>query len=240
MYSFPNPEKINYEQFFLFDKEIIKDMRWASLPKVAKGIYPVIACHANKNGKAFPGETTIAILSGYREMKVREGTKKLEEFRMLDVSKKKTKKGYYRKEYKINLPKEEDQTKIFLFHKTIFEGGNWRELKHSAQALYPVMRCFSNFNADLYSEIENMDGVNKDDDFREMFRYREWDFCSETLNKMAKFSGITRRTIKEAINSLQENFLIEPIERGWKVFINPKKFWKSEFMNKKISSKYGR
>jgi hypothetical protein len=78
MYKFK--DEINYTNFFKFDKELVRSGKWANLRKASKSVYPVILVHCNARGTAFPGQETIAILSGRTEKTVREGIKGLEGF----------------------------------------------------------------------------------------------------------------------------------------------------------------
>ncbi len=71
MYQFR--DEINYINFFRFNKALVTQKLWANLPKASKSVYPVILVHCNAKGMAFPGQKTIAILSGRTEKTVREG-----------------------------------------------------------------------------------------------------------------------------------------------------------------------
>ena len=123
MYQFK--EGINRTVFFWWDKKLIKNKNWAILPKSSKAVFPVIACHCNENGKAFPGERTIAILSGRTDKIVREGIRELENFPGFEVDQYVTKRGRKAKKFDIKFPKRIEKGQAFPFHKFIIEGGNW-------------------------------------------------------------------------------------------------------------------
>ena len=141
----------------------------------SKAILPVIGCHCDSNGHAFPGERRIAILSGLSDKTVRKGIRGLEAlpgFRFPIVhylSRLKKSKKFY-----IELPLVE-KGRYFPFHKFILESGLWRELSTVAKAVYPVVRAHSWFDIDLYLDSE------KDDEHglehtKEIFETREYEF----------------------------------------------------------------
>ncbi len=240
MYQFK--EELNYRVFFWFDKLLIKNMNWALLPKASKAIFPVIGCHCNKHGIAFPGERTIAILSGRTDKKVREGIRGLEDFPGFRVSDYITSRGRRAKEYFIKIPSTDENGRKFPFHKLVLECGNWRELKPTAQALYPVMRCFGFFDIHWYVDVDDIDSeVN---DFEEVYRNRKYDYCTADPDVLAQFAGISKKSIKSALDDLARNFLIEPSGRYYddtplfKVYLQPFRIYTREFLNKKIIKSY--
>ena len=50
--------------FFRIPNNFLHSQEWRALPVAAKAIYPVIGCHCDKLGKAFPSQLTIAKLAG--------------------------------------------------------------------------------------------------------------------------------------------------------------------------------
>ena len=122
MYQFR--EKINYQQFFRFDKKLVENMNWALLPKSSKAVFPVIACHCNDKGESFPSERTIAIMSGRTDKTVRDGIKGLETFPGFKFTFYVTSRGRRAKRFYINQPSTDIKGRIFPFHKCIIEGGN--------------------------------------------------------------------------------------------------------------------
>jgi hypothetical protein len=147
MYQFK--EEINSRQFFWWHKKLIKNMNWALLPKSSKAVFPVIACHANEKGEAFPSEQTIAILGGVSDKIAREGIRGLEEFPGFKLNYYISKRGKRAKKYSLKLLSNDDRGSAFPFFKFILEAGIWREMIPSAKALYPVMRFFGFFDIHL-------------------------------------------------------------------------------------------
>jgi len=94
-----------------------------------------------------------------------------------------TKLGRKSKRFTIKFPPKEKKDRYFFFHKCIFEGGNWLNLKSVSRALYPVMRYFARFDKDLYLELEES-AVESFDPmaFEEFYRKRQWDVCKADVN----------------------------------------------------------
>jgi hypothetical protein len=224
MYQFK--EDFNGDQHFWFDKKLIENMNWAMLPKSSKAIFPVIACHCNSKGVSFPGERTIAIMAGRTDKVVREGIQGLVGFPGFKMARYTTKQGRRAKRFHLKIPPIQ-KGRSFPFHKQIIEGGNWSQLKPSAAALYPVMRYYGYY--DEPDEDVAFDG--------DPFADRKHDFCEAETSLMAKYAGITRNSIHQALDNLQDHFLIEPVDRGngreWKVFLRPPKYYKRDYLNEK-------
>ena len=119
MYQFKEP--CNLTQFFWWDKKVIENMNWALLPKSSKAIFPVIACHANIKGEAFPSEQTIAILAGLSDKIVREGITGLEAFPNFKCVYYLSRRGKRAKKFFINIPSSNNGNDIFPFYKFILE-----------------------------------------------------------------------------------------------------------------------
>ena len=125
MYHFK--EKWDRKGHFWFDKKLIENKNWAALPQASKTVFPVIACHRNEKGAAFPGEQIIAILSGRSDKVVRQGIKGLEGFPGIEIHNYVTKRGKRSKKYNISKPSKE-LGRAFPFYKEVFECGNWLHL----------------------------------------------------------------------------------------------------------------
>ena len=187
---------MNQTNFFKWDKGLIINKKWALLPKAAKSIFPAIAVHCNAKGKCYPTQKTIADLSGRTEKTVWAGIKGLaeNEFSELKVSKVKMQGMQWPgNHYYLKFP----STNYFPFYKSLIDDGKWRQLKPSAQALYPVMRCLG-------------DDLSFDE---------EYDYCRERKKVLADYAGISRTSIQAALRSLESANLIKPIDGGfaWKV-----------------------
>jgi len=193
----------NNKLFFRWDKDLIKNRQWASLPLASKSVFPVIAVHQNAKGECWPTQQTIADLAGYSEKTVREGLKGLQEkgFSGIELIKyKKTGMLWAGTYYKIN-PLPLGKKGYFPFHKDLVSSKKWSQLKSTAKALYPVMRCFG------YNE-----GFGRN--------YKPHDYCDSDKKYLAEFTGIDRRSIATALESLESSDLIEPVagRAAWNVF----------------------
>lgn len=226
-----------YNSFFWFEKDIIRNLNWAALPKASKAIYPVIRSHCNKNGDAWPGEETISTLCGRTEKIVRSGIQGLEKFPGIRTETYLTRRGHRSKRFSCKIP-DYEKGKLFPFHKDIILGANWSLLKPTAQALYPVMRYFG-FN-DFYEywgateDIEekgfDLDGSGFSWD---NFKDREFDFCEAEPRVLCEYAHIASRSYREAITDLEKHFMIKKIEAGkFMVYLHPPKMYKRDWLNK--------
>ncbi|MFH2061064.1 MAG: helix-turn-helix domain-containing protein [Pseudomonadota bacterium] len=246
MYTFK--EDINYKVHFWFDKQGVRNKKWARLPKASKAIYSVIMCHRNKHGIAIPSQETIAILSGTTEKTVRVGIDGLLTFPGFRVESYVTSRGHRAKKYITELPPRE-KGRAFPFFKSVITGGNWSRLKPSAQALYPVLRTFSFFDGEEYAVRIDDDReyyYNVDDMIGDgVFWEREFDFVDADDDILAEYAGIGINSLNSAISDLEEHFLIEKTEpiagsrKTFKVFRTPPMRYTPEGMNRKIAKRNG-
>lgn len=245
MYHFTG--EVDWKRFFRFDKKWIENMNWARISPAAKAVFPVIACHCDERGKSFPGEETIAALSGLTAKGVRKGIHDLEGFPGFAWEHYLTQRGKRGKRFQITFPPKDEKGRAFYFRRVIIDGGIWHKKndgKHvsglipAAQALYPVMRHFSRY---YDGEDESLDDI---DEFSERYANRCWELCSAEVGQLANHAGIHRHTVTDAIKNLQDNFLLEPYKtddggKAWKVFIVPGKCWKAGYLNQKLRSEAG-
>jgi len=232
MYQFT--QITNPRQFFLFDRNIIKEKRWNMWSQSAKAVYPVIASFADETGECFPSELTIAILSGRSEKVARDGIASLAEQDAIKIKPYISSRGHRMHKYHLAVAKPPyDKGRWFPFLKCVMTGGNWRMLTPTAQALYPVMRRFAGFS---YSDYEGAPEC-EDSDFMEAYQNRDYDLCSADPALMCELAGITRKSYPDAMNQLRQRFLIECASNDddgrqqWKVFLSPPKIYKPEYLN---------
>ena len=233
-------DKIDDVGFFRFDKKWVKNKHWALLPMASKAVLPVIGCHCDANGHAFPGERRTAILSGLSDKTVRkgiQGLKSLPGFRFESYVSSRLKKS---KKFFLELPPPLGKGRFFPFHKFILESGLWRELSTVAKAVYPVLRTFGWFDYDEYCDSKE---DNDYPDVKIVFENREYDFFDGDLTYIADYAGIHRNSLKAALSNLKAEQLIEEytdIEGGFKLFLRSKNriFYKRRFLNDKILNSY--
>jgi hypothetical protein len=146
--------------------------------------------------------------------------------------------GKRSKRFHIEIPPDE-KGRAYPFHRSIIDEGNWRELKPTAMALYPVMRNLGKFDLEKYLWEEEIEEDGLYDQFDEIYKSREYDFCESSIAELSGLAGVSRRSIKCALISLEECFLIETFEQGiWKVFLQPRSYFNRRFLNKKIMRAY--
>ena len=241
-------DEINYINFFRFDKILIKQGLWANLPPASKSVYPVIVVHCNAKGTAFPGQRTIAILSGRTEKTVREGIKGLEGFPGFKAYKVLKGRGHWSYDYKISVTPDE-KGRSFALYKCLFESGYWSQLSPCAHSLYIVMRTFAFFDGESYCVLEDLDGY-KGYDVNELidngvYQEREYDFVDAERDILAEYAGISSaRGFTDALNSLEGNHLIEPTDSiagrdTWKIFLIPQSIINRDLLNEWVKKRYG-
>ena len=244
MYQFS--ADINYRAAFWWDKKLIDDLNWATLPAAAKAIWPVIASFANEHGASFPSERTIAILCGRRDKCVRGGIIALDGFPPLTIEPYTTKYGRRSKRFRVKFPPRQ-KGRSFPFHQSILESGFWQELKPTAQALYPAMRSLARTDfQDILAEDDDVDAEDPSDAFaRRLYdRYEEPNY---TL--LARRAGIEYRSVWAALADLEQNHLIREAEdgdRAWLVHLHPLSgdpdapyiFLKRDYLNVKVEKRY--
>lgn len=245
MYKFR--DEINYINFFKFDRELVRSGKWANLPKASKSVYPVILAHCNARGTAFPGQETIAILSGRTEKTVREGIKGLQEFPGFKAYKILTGRGHLSYRYKIDITPD-GKGRSFSLYKCLFESGYWSELSPCAHSLYIVMRTFAFFDGYLFCELENLDeyeGYEVSELIENgIYQEREYDFVNADMDLLADYAGISSdRGFTDALNSLEENHLIEPTDsidgfNTWKIYRIPQFYIRRAWLNESVKKRY--
>jgi hypothetical protein len=232
---YPSKKFVNGINFFWWDKELIRNKDWAKLSKASKAVFPVIACHCNKKGIAFPGEETISKFCGRTEKTVREGITGLENFPNFKWNYYITKRGQRSKRFNVILPGAKEKGRSFIFYRWMIDSWMWQQLKPVAQALYPVMRTFAYFDRDEYHEIDDIE--IEDDEFDEFYKNREFDYCTADTDILAEYAGISLNSLPVALENLEENLFIEKIEGydAWKVYLKSKNhlLYKQNCLNNK-------
>lgn len=211
-------------------------MNWAMLTLRAKAILPVIFGFNNGHGQSWPSEGTIAALSGLSRKTVRQGINDLVSFPGLSYSWKMTQRGRQSKRFTFEIPGRGDN-EIFFFHKIILSGGNWRMLKPVGKAVYPVLRTFSGW--DKNEADEELELSNDDEEIRQAYGERQFDYSELRPGLIAKYSGIERSRVYDALKDLTERSLIARCYKKLKVFIIPPKYYKRDFLNEQLIKSFG-
>jgi len=226
-------ENVNQKGFFGFERSIIQSYRWAQLPPASKSIFPAIFIHANSAGSCNPSRKRIAALAGVTEKTVTAGIEGLKSLPQFTVAKKTiNSRGVRGNVFNLSLPNIKIRGRAFPFHRSIVLGGNWANLTPSAKSLYPVLRhlAFYDFNTGQ-TEWDNSD-----------FGERLYDSCEADYSVMAEYAGISIWTVRDALDSLRENFLLErpgEDEIGWRVYLRPTRFFDADDLNRNASRRLG-
>lgn len=235
--KFPFPKEINNINYFRFDKEIIKNLAWAQLPKASKSIFPVIAIHSNAQGLSWPSQETIGALSGCTPKTVREGVEGLEES-LLEFKKmgKVTARGQLSYKYQICIPTIEPGIS-FNFYRAFIDGGNWRLLSSVSKAAYPVIRSFSYFDPSIYCDLcyDLEDHKHTGLDYNTFiidgyYKEREFDLSIADNSIVAEYAGISTKSLEKVFNELVEMGFIEWEGPYWKVFRLPPFSYKRDYL----------
>lgn len=233
MYLFS--EKINWDNWYFFSKDIVLNYHWANLPPSTRAILPVIMMFRNKNtGEAFPSHQTIGALAGLSEKSVSKGIKSIESLDDFDVKTHRTSKG--NKAFKYVIPKYEGDGLIKINH-SLFASGYWRELTPTAKSVYIVLRVLAEYDEWSFE-------LSEEDDFTEFYKTRKWDLVRfQSRKQIADLAGITTQSLTAAIKSLKEHDLIcdHPEEEYEQViYLAPKdrSFYKRSYLNKKLKESF--
>ncbi|MBN1930404.1 MAG: hypothetical protein JW786_02185 [Desulfobacterales bacterium] len=81
------------------------------------------------------------------------------------------------------------------------------------------------------------------EDSLDLYMGREWDLACPDTDVMCEYAGIHQGSLNGALGSLEEHFLIEKTDSfegqdTWKVFTAPPSYYKRDFMNKKVATRY--
>jgi DNA-binding transcriptional regulator YhcF (GntR family) len=235
MYKFTDELNGN---FFRFDKNLVLKKRWAKLPKASKAIFPIIGVHCNAQGWAFPSERTIAVLAGVCENTVREGIKGLKRYRFFAVDTHVTSRGHRANKYFIKPPPKNKGASAF-FYKAVVIGGNWLHLIPSAKALYPVLKIYAFY--DYLAYIEEV--KHESETAAVLYEERDFDFVQADLDVMAEYAGLSQKSVKKALENLEEHSLIEeayPIDghQTWKLYEIPPRRYEADYLNQVAAKRY--
>jgi hypothetical protein len=228
MYLFP--DKINNKIFFRMNRDLVLKKHWAALPPSSKAIYPVIAVHADAKGKAFPSQETIGAIAGCTPKTVRDGIAGLMGFPGWHLDHWTTTRRKRACSYFIT-PAPQKKGMTIRLAKAFFEGQNWSNLSSTAQAVYPVMLAFSYLEFQVFESINYAEGIELELEANEFFtngeyEKRDFDVAEPDYHSLAESAGISYRSVKSALQSLEENYFIAPTvddvgNEYWKVFRLP-------------------
>jgi hypothetical protein len=181
--------------FIKWDKGYITEMKWAKLNSGGKSLLPVIYSFRFKN-RCELSQRKMALYTGRNEKAIRDGIKNLVDNRIILKIQKLQTKEWSRNIYTIFIELCWHNNEFFLFDCKIIPD-KWKKLKPTAQALFPVLLCFSEKD-----EIEENNMI-----------------CRSKKIVLSKYAGIDRRSIKSAFENLEQEGLIKQLKNrpAWKI-----------------------
>jgi len=204
------PDDVRKDLFIRIRRSYFEDMIWKNWPKATKAIAPVIMKHCNANGYSFPSQTRIAIYSGITEKSVRKGLNGLKNFQDFEITKEFSRRGWKKNKYWIKPATKKKGEAVFISH-AFFNDGNWALLSHSAKAIYPVLKYFCFWDIDLYQKYGGMAQTPSEIDA--VYRYRRYDFLSAEQEAIAEYSGVCKKSIFSAFQSLEyQDFTLDELK----------------------------
>ena len=220
---------------------IIEEYYWAALKPASKSVYVPLLKFVNKNGSAFPSIRTLAIVSGVTEKTAGQGIKGLEGLPGFKKIRKVSRRGHIAYNYFIEEPPPDNKHTIWMSHSYI-NGGNWSMLTPTAQAVLPVLKCFSYWEIERYCKEQGMEYSPAD--LTEIYRCREYDFVDADESIICEFAGITKRSLAAAYKSLTDNYFIKPVEpdgdkKLWELEIIPLFYYTRDSLNDRTKERYG-
>lgn len=202
--------------FFRMSKELLLSSEWAALPPISKAVYPAVAVHADRNGKAFPSVEKIAELTGVDDKAAGTALKAifdggLPQHRRTTYF---TKKGH--KAYRYYMPTHTKTKGAIRLYKNVVYSEAWEKMSISAKAVYIAIQAVSFFHFDQYADEQEIYAPQKEDD---LFEQRLYDHVSPGMDWLVYNAKRGERTVKKALIELQNTGLIDTTTKPWKVFL---------------------
>ena len=190
---------------------------WAQLSHVERSILPVIIASTRQNF-AILGEDRISALAGVSRRSVKSATDRLASLGLISISRHTSPRMRDIKGYTTSL--DQNSRSIAIYGNFIYSG-LWAKLgksSPSSQAVYIAMRCL----ADLRPDLDN-DGTWPQTQalLNEYILTRERDFCLAPMTRIARFSGVSRKSCFTAINTLIDYQILGRLDYGYSVVIDP-------------------
>jgi hypothetical protein len=239
--TFKWTENVSNGLSFRVPRIIVEECYWAALSSASKSVYVPLLKFVNKNGSAFPSIRTLAIVSGVTEKTAGHGIKGLEGLPGFKKIRKVSRRGHIAYNYFIEEPPPDNKHTIWMSHSYI-NGGNWSLLTPTAQAVLPVLKCFSYWEIERYCKEQGMEYSPAD--LTEIYRFREYDFVDADESIICEFAGVSKRSLAAAYKSLTDNYFIKPVEldgdkKLWELAIIPHYYYRRDSLNDRTKERYG-
>lgn len=231
VFEFPKKNKINMEKHFYFPK-FLDTPCFQDLSKTALAVYTVLCSKADfeENNWFQISQENIAKMAGINPAQVKSGVEELINSRIsIDsenplLERKMSNEGkrhFYM--YRVGFIRKEmiSVAEKFIFHTCIIDTGIWAKLTTRAKALYLAMRTVAKFDQDLYNLIEYGESPYiKVEDFRNRL-WDVWDSSMISMAELCRWVNIESSNIRDVIQQLEKVYLIERVDRYFKVYLKP-------------------
>lgn len=206
--------EVNWERFFLWSKDIIKSGLWSELSAPAKTVFPTIGAFRGNDGWCNPGHRKISQLSRCKDEQVRKAISELKDHEIIQTKWKKNKWGNTQLHFFIDCPAPEDTGKFFDFKNGLVKSEIWGNMLFESNSLYPVLRCYSYFNLELYYEIEKIDAnLWNEDSMLKAYSIRKYDFFDLDQDVFIEKCGFgSKRDFDRAFDDLLKNKVVKIVK----------------------------
>ena len=204
--TFEGERRESIGSFYRLDKNWLIDLAspFHALEHSAKKVFLAIAAHNQGTGQVFPGQKTIASLTGISVPTVRRATEALAE-RGLLTKKAVPTETWMRYHYSIGQAADSEDV-VFMFRDLVWSEA-WRDLKPAACSLYIALRVRG----------YNWDFGNVDEDTSEEYKRRSEDYSSSKQHELVAWSGIHRSKFSQCIKSLEASGLVADCGNFWSI-----------------------
>jgi hypothetical protein len=222
-------------------RRVIEEGYWSNLIPASKAVYLPLLKFVNKQGSAWPSQRTLAIVSGVTEKTAGKGIVGLNGLPGFGKKRYITRRGHTANHYCIEEPLPDYEHTIWISHDYI-NGGNWSLLIPAAKAVFAVLKHFAWWEIDPYCDLQGLE--YNPIDFSEIYQCRKYDFMNAEEPIICELAGINRRSLPDAYRSLESNHFLEFLgidegKKAWKVFTIPPRYYKRDWLNKKMGKRYG-
>ena len=105
-----------------------------------------------------------------------------------------------------------------------------------------ILKHFSYWEIERYCKPEDIEYSPVE--FTEIYKGRKYDFMDADEPIICEFAGISKKALPNAYKSLAQHYFIELLgfyggRKVWKVLVNPTKYYKRDWLNRKLKKRYG-
>lgn len=201
--------------FFRMSKALIHSSEWATLPPIAKAVYPAVVVHANSNGKAFPSIDTIARLTGVTSKTAGNGLKAIFDDGLTKHRRIKrfTSRGTYSYDYYLPALPPRHKGSLPIYKITIYHS-EWASTSTAAKSVYLSLQAASFLN---YQEYADEQGLCATDD--SLYTERLYDHIEPELEWLTATANLCGKTVRKSLKELHATGFIDTTTKPWRLFL---------------------